>query len=259
MPHKLLRQRKMDQSNESSKSSKVIQQPVSLDLTGIARKVAEETMKMGLAMTNDPNVWATKIQESLHQVQSSYELSLARNSKAMDHTMGTIAEILEKLENNPLYEQVALSARAFPKGAHSFFSFFFAFRTAAGGRPNCPRIGYPPTAVCHPPTAGLVLTDASFFLGEGVRGPARRTSSHFGSPSCAGSGILCHCHTPCHAQCHAVWYQHRTRPCATPCAPARTTPLPLLVPLRHPVHAVCHTPCHNPCHMCSPCTCHTVC
>eukprot|EP00668_Euglena_longa_P030596 GGOE01038186.1.p1 GENE.GGOE01038186.1~~GGOE01038186.1.p1 ORF type:complete len:2315 (+),score=765.90 GGOE01038186.1:746-6946(+) len=99
LPHKLLRLKKLDRLNDRSNAAP--QQPVSLDLTGIARKVAEETARLG---SMDPVVWANTIQKSLHTVQASYEDSLARNSKAMDHTMETIAETLTKQVRHPLYE-----------------------------------------------------------------------------------------------------------------------------------------------------------
>ena len=73
LPHKLLRLRRLEDKGEApaAKSGKVLQQSVSLDLTGIARKVVEETLKIGsndLAMLSDPNLWSDRIQESLRQV-----------------------------------------------------------------------------------------------------------------------------------------------------------------------------------------------
>jgi hypothetical protein len=98
LPHKLLRLKRLDRLDD--RSAMPAQQPVSLDLTGIARKVAEDTARQG---TMDPVLWANNIQKSLHIVQASYEDSLAQNSKTMDHTMETIAEILDKQERHPLY------------------------------------------------------------------------------------------------------------------------------------------------------------
>ena len=71
LPHKLLRLKPQGEhgGDDAGQASKPLQQSVSLDLTGIARKVAEETLKFGdQAMLNDPTLWSSRIQTSLREV-----------------------------------------------------------------------------------------------------------------------------------------------------------------------------------------------
>eukprot|EP00667_Euglena_gracilis_P000041 EG_transcript_41 len=95
VPHKLLRLEKSERHDDRNPQSA----GTSLrDLKSIARKVAEDAVQQ---KNLDPASWANNIQELLHLVQAD---SLAMNTKAMDHTMETIAEMLHKQENHPLYE-----------------------------------------------------------------------------------------------------------------------------------------------------------
>ena len=57
------------------------------------------------ALLQTPSQLADIIQKSLQRVQSAYEQRLAQSFKAMDHTMETIAEKLEKYKTHKLYEE----------------------------------------------------------------------------------------------------------------------------------------------------------
>jgi len=102
VPHKLLRLDKLEHTEEKASSGG----PTSSlrDLKSIARKVAEDAVGQN---NFNPVTWANNIQELLHLVQAD---SLAMNTKAMDHTMETIAEILEKQERHSLYRESAENA-----------------------------------------------------------------------------------------------------------------------------------------------------